>query len=736
MNLKTLLKNKLLVIILTLPLVNLMIFLDIPVFRQILSFAYFTIVPGLLILYMLGLSKLDPLRKFVLSYGLSISFLMFVGLLINTLYPFIGITRPLSPSSLAISFSIAILILCFIVYVVMNSKEFNFQKVDFFSISMWYTIKTIDRKSYLVSPLIFSLIFPLLSILGVYLMNTTKNNIILLMLPFLIVIYAAIIVYINEKIPRVTYPVAILMIGISIAFILPLRGEYMIFGGDGPNEYYFFWMTASKEYWNIYLSRDSPINACLSVTILHTVIQSLTNLHMRYAYKLITPMLLSVVPLALFIIYREYIGDLHAFLVSLFFASQYNFIYSINNARVLVSLFFVTMTLFIILDGKINNNSVKRLLLLIFAFSVVLSYYSYSYILSILLFLSLLILRIMSVKSSMSYVNSNLNFFTLFVFVIAIILWWAQITGSHWSYSIWFLIRCLESLAQPTLAASQEVLAQKAVGMGLHGLADRLSFVIYYLTLSFIIVGSASLVFCKNTKFRVYISFVMSCMVLWLITALVPLISEGLGLSRVYILTLVILSPMVVIGVETTMQILSKSIEKFKKIRWNRGELNNSKLLTPAVSLAIILLIILFQLLVNIGFIHYIFGNPRSIIINSEGLQYDIWYIHKEDIVSARWLCENTDGRIRVYGSMYTLQSFFLLPEHLHRIKLGDKYFKWKSYEHDGYIYLGYTNVVNRKIIVETPRLTENYAVSITEYESLLIHRDKIYNNGFSEIYK
>ena len=51
-------------------------------------------------------------EKFVLSVGLSISFLMFFGLFINTLYPFIGISKPISILPLMTTINIAILILC------------------------------------------------------------------------------------------------------------------------------------------------------------------------------------------------------------------------------------------------------------------------------------------------------------------------------------------------------------------------------------------------------------------------------------------------------------------------------------------------------------------------------------------------------------------------------------------------------------------------------------------------
>jgi len=84
---------------------DLSVLLDIPVFRQILGFILLAFVPGMLFLCILKPDKLDMADKFVLSVGLSISFIMGVGILINTLYPRFGYETPLSLISLLISFT-------------------------------------------------------------------------------------------------------------------------------------------------------------------------------------------------------------------------------------------------------------------------------------------------------------------------------------------------------------------------------------------------------------------------------------------------------------------------------------------------------------------------------------------------------------------------------------------------------------------------------------------------------
>ena len=83
-----------------------LIFLEIVTFSSLnvillpivfVPFVFFglTLFPGLLLLYVLKVNT-SAIRRIVYSVGLSISLLLFLGLIDNMLLPFIGIIRPLS----------------------------------------------------------------------------------------------------------------------------------------------------------------------------------------------------------------------------------------------------------------------------------------------------------------------------------------------------------------------------------------------------------------------------------------------------------------------------------------------------------------------------------------------------------------------------------------------------------------------------------------------------------------
>ena len=177
-------KNWFYILVTALIIADLAILLNIPFLRQILGFIFLTILPGLLILQVLKLNKLDLLEKFILAWGISISFLMFFGLLINNLSLSLGYEMPLAAIFLLISFNLAYIVLAIIG---LNFWGKNLVKP---SISSRYDFGiglnrvknclqdlnlTSSEKAFLIVPILF----PALSIFGMHMMNTMDNNIIL-----------------------------------------------------------------------------------------------------------------------------------------------------------------------------------------------------------------------------------------------------------------------------------------------------------------------------------------------------------------------------------------------------------------------------------------------------------------------------------------------------------------------------------------------------------------------------
>lgn len=136
--------------LLLLLLTDIVILFNIHGFREILPTIYFTIVPGLLITILMNLNKLEFVKKFV-WIGLSLFIIIFTGLGLNYLYPFIS--EPLSLFPLFVTFNIIIILLSIIAYH-KNQEEFKIQKIFNFKV---------DTNNKLISPMIFNH-FPFLGI--------------------------------------------------------------------------------------------------------------------------------------------------------------------------------------------------------------------------------------------------------------------------------------------------------------------------------------------------------------------------------------------------------------------------------------------------------------------------------------------------------------------------------------------------------------------------------------------
>jgi uncharacterized membrane protein len=302
-------KERFIFVILALLIADLTILLNIPFLRQVFGFIFLTIVPGLLILQLLKLTELDFLERFIFSFGLSISFLMFFGLVVNSVSLSFGYETPLSTISLLVSFNIVFIALAIIGC--KTNKNFILSLPDL-------NLSTAE-KAFLCIPILF----PALSVFGMHVMNTTDNNIVLMFLLFLIPTYVVCVCFYNNKFPNRLYPVVIFLVGISLLLLISLRSNHII-GVDAHAEYAFFRITLYNLHWSIIenvstLGLPQIFNTCLGISLLPTIYQSLLNTSPEFLFKILYSLLFSISPLVIFIISKKYVGELYAFLASLFF---------------------------------------------------------------------------------------------------------------------------------------------------------------------------------------------------------------------------------------------------------------------------------------------------------------------------------------------------------------------------------------------------------------------------------
>jgi len=777
-------KKYLSIVISILLLTNITILLNIPYFKQILVFLSLTILPGLLILHALKLNKIDFLEKFILTWGLSISFIIFFGLLINNLSLSLGYEKPLATVPLLISFNAAFMVLAAIGFKVNKEPLVSFPNLDLNS----------SEKAFLIAPVIF----PALSIFGMHLMNTTDNNAVLLVLLFSIPIYVAFVCIFNHKFPKRLYPVVIFLISISLLLLVSLRSNYII-GIDAHGEYDLFQKTLSNLQWSIL--GTSALDACLSISLLPSIYQSFLNVNGMYFHKIFYSLLFSVTPLIVFVISKKYVGGLYAFLASFFFMSQRIFLYTAYSPRTNTAILFFALAIMAFLSDGIDGAK-KRMLFIVFMASCIVSHYSTTYIFFYIMFFCWLSIETLSKFSKKIVFKKSVSLTMVLLFFAIIFFWYSQVTEAAFNAGLNFVEQTFMNLHNFFIMESRCGRTEQILGTGI---AERqtpfkIEFAFTWLTFALIGIGGISMLkkykemvaipgmkhlkpdFLK-TKFSVeYLLLTLACAGMLVIIVALPYVSKGYDLQRLYSQVAVVLAVVFVLGgimlskhffffvkyflsKETFMthrdthehennKVFSyqrtcakKEYNSFGKAflskkRFVLKEKNNCFFGRASSSeerfgrentaqipaFLIILLVLIPYFMCTTGTMYQIFGVPRELTINSDGHQYGSLYIHDQDWYAGEWMGRCVEqSNLRIYTDRY---GGIMLANH----NISSRRASFIDIEHEkinGYIYLRYYNLINKKLLGASMM-----EYNLTDYSRLFIGKSKIYNNGGSEVWK
>ncbi|CAD6491101.1 MAG: hypothetical protein CHKLHMKO_00055 [Candidatus Argoarchaeum ethanivorans] len=699
------------VIILILLLTDVAIFLNIPFLREIFGFLFLTLLPGLLILQVLKLNKIGLTEKLVLAVGLSISFLMFFGLLLNNSSIGLGYKSPLSTVPLLISLNIAAIALTLIAYQVNKNTTFS---LPHFSLNT-------SEKIFLIVPILF----PALSIFGAYFMNTTNNNIVSVFLLFLIPIYVIVVCFFNQKFPARVYPLIIFLISISLILMRALRSNHLL-GIDTHVEYHFFQTTLNNMHWGVF--GHSTLDACLSISLLPTIYRLFLNANPEIFFNVFYVILFSLTPLIIFVISKKYVGDFYGFLASIFFMFQAKFIFAAGSARTTAAIFFFGLAMMTLFSDKIDPLK-KRILFIIFMASCIVSHYSTTYIFFFIMLGAFVGMEILSKKYTFKKVVSLTS---VILFFSIIFFWYSQVTETAFNAGVNYIGSTIDELNRFFVTESRGESTQALLGKDItqKGIPHKIEFALAWLIFAFIGVGIITSIkkykemslselnlekpdFLKE-KFEVgYFMIALACAGLLAAMVALPFISAHYGMDRLYAVAITILSVFFVIGGIIVAKYLDKLLYK-KKIVKNKREIQ---------AYVIILLVLIPYFFCVTGVMYNLFGYPRAITLNSEGKQYNMSYVHDQESYGAKWISHRQQN-LMIYadhGGSLRLTSQGEIGSH--------SIFKHKKM-HDGYIYLRYHNLVADEFV-------EAYgeAHNMTEYSDIFVRKSKIYDNGGSLIY-
>lgn len=667
---------------------------DIPFLRQILCLFVFLFFPGWLILK-INKDQLSLSEEFVLSIGLSVSYLMFLGLMANWVFLDLGFSRPLSANSIMPILIVGIVILVAVLW------HRNFELIG----NNFNSIKLIFQE-----PLLFGgILFPIVSVIGAELMNYSDNNSLLLAVYLGMAIYVALLILLRDREP-VVYSAASWALGLSLIFMYSLRSEHIL-GYDVYGEYALCLKILDLSYWDANSLRG-PLSDCLSVVILPPIIKILFNIDCEYVYKIIFALIFSITPIIVFLISSKYIYNKLAFASAFFFMSEATFAMSSqSNPRTAISLLFFALFIFVLFSENICGMS-KAIYEIIFAASIVVSHYSTSYIFVAAIAGSFLFaLAITNRTTKNCFIRSGI----IFISMIMIFVWYAQVSDLNFTNCVFAIKSMFLSLGNSFMVESRHEGTLKVMGVGAKSICDILFSVSHYI--ASIMIGLGILYLLHTILNRVvirdaifhqldteYLGMQLVGFLMLVAIIVVPNLSQIYTADRLWTQSMIVLSFPFVIG--------------FCAIFRNHRNILN---------LALVLVLLFY--FANANYLVYqINGEPRSLILNSHGQDYAHFFVRSSEITSVKWLSKEMKQGSIVYSDF----------DNGKRLSFGPKGSNWHSItffqyknkiDDNNYLYLSYSNIISGNIFTGI-----NYA-PIRDYKELFDCENKIYDNGNSQIY-
>lgn len=602
-----------------------------PLLRPLFSFIVLSFLPGYLFLRILRLHQLGSATSLLYATGLSIASLMFIGLFLSVISPLFGISTPISLVPLTVTFNLFILFLALLAYL----RDRDFQAPEFLHLEE------------LTSPvLLFLFLLPIMAILGTYLLNLYGNNTLQMLLLLVLAIFPLLTLkWVEGKF----YPLVIFVLSLSVLLHTSLVSSY-VWGPDLNAELIVANFVVKTSLWNFSIFGD--YNAMLSVVLLAPIYSILSQLSLVWIFKIIYPVLFSLVPVGLYVVYHKFTGQQRvAFVACIFFITINAFFNTLAaTARQEIAEIFLVLILMMVLEDRIKNSQTYLLLLLIFGFSLVVSHYGVTWIFLLIIGLSIPILLILNYLPARFRIKHQgfKNFrivnlvFPLFLLFIALT-WYILVTDS----SIFINI---SSMVISIITSITDIITQDT-SQGLYYLQSNLPYFqsleryMYLLCDVLITVGILRLIWDHDLKLNSeYKALSMASFLVLVLGIVMPYFSAALNIDRLFHINLFFLAVFFVTGF----------LYSIKGLNWLLKKISGSRTWSLSVknSFYLIALFLMVFSLFNTAFIYQVFDQPKLGRFALDNGQ-DFYVVNNQEIGAMEWYKENSDPQLKIYADSY-----------------------------------------------------------------------------------
>jgi len=662
--------------------------------RRITGFVSLTFLPGLLILYVVGINPLERGRYLLYSVGSSMTFLVLLALFINLFYPLVGVTRPLGVENVLLNFVSWLIMLLVLMLLTSKSRQKGLSKLVF----------QIDIKS-----LWFTLL-PLISIIGAYFVNFYKVNVVMFVLLFIL----AMIPFLAcaKRIPSHFYPTAVLTASLSLQFHKNLITNYVI-GNDIQVTFYFANLVHSLQTWSPALGGDSPL---IMMSVVPSFYSSLLNISLDWTFKVLNSFLYALTPLCIFYIFRDVIGEKASFFASLFFTFQHGFIIYGTPCKQPLAELFMALILLVTFDEGLRKKQ-KALLCVLFSFAMVNSHYGVSIIFFVSLVIASTIIRLLDKNVKETILSPN---YIMFFFVLSFS--WFMLTAEGEIFdrlvNVWKIVlneAWLVISAQSVIYRSGRYIVSEIP----QGVVYQANMAIYLALTIFMIFGVLHTLW-RILKRRKRITGLDSIALSFAFFLFASFFMTGyFGFDRMYVLSSVVLSGYIFPGYNALTEVL-----KHARLRIPHEQMSH-------IFLAVLLCTFL---LFNSGVIYQLAGTPIESAI-SLNLKSNTLAYGDAEMVGAEWLIGNLGGSSRIFSDYYSCSLFkrFYDPS-IEKVKVFSLKTQVELSRLTSVLKGADLIYIRARALINETQNRPQY-LRIQEMVQMELLTNKIYDNGYSFIY-
>lgn len=673
--------------------------ITIPILRELIGFLYLVLAPGFLIFKLIGIKKVTNTEKFLYTVGLSLFAITFLGLFLNFLYPTIINFKPIALLPIVIFFTFFNSVLYVLVYVI---------KKDTALINI-----NIELKRSHLNNMLFLLLIVFCSIIGSYFMNNYNNNLIFCVMLIIVGLIPIMIIF-NRFFKEELYVLGIYTISLALILHTSLISSH-VWGWDIQVEYYLSNFVLNNGYWSYSIS--NMYNSTLSVTLLPSVFAIICGMRIEWVFKIIYPLLYSLLPVGMYVLFKRFFSKKIAFLSCFLFISYFVFYVEILQVarQQIAELFFIL--LFLLLLNMETETLKKSVLSVIFSFSLIVSHYGLAYIYLILLILILIIYALFNLfkryNLPVNISNKSLNWISVnyvILFLVLTIVWYMSFPGYN-AFQHFVLLgdRIYTSIFDLMNPSSAEGIA---VMTTIKSVTREI--IKYLILITQFFVGIGLVYVYKNhheDKIKQYLIIAFVCFFVGILGVFVPYFGSSLNVSRLYYMILVLLAPFSILGGLYLFKLMQRMIPFIKR---------------PNFPLKIMGLFLFIFLMFNSGLVTEILNEkPYSISLNKE---LDNPLFTEQEISGSEWLNEKKIPNSNIYADEYRYRIF-------HRMGLFQtKRIYNQTFRLNSYIYLGYKNTDSNKFAYKSiDGVTRE--IKFLSTEKLLINKTKFFDSGNVEIW-